>query len=99
MGSWKDGEEVAGKREGLPELLAGSYKVAALEDKTGWATSVGLFALNGFLLPVGLTWNRYRQSPLGRPDPTMGRRALDRCGTAELTSSENVVDNEGEGPE
>jgi hypothetical protein len=98
VGSAKDDEEVAARREGSPELLAGSCMVAASEGRIERATFVGLFALNEFLLPVGLTWNSCRQSPLGRPDPTMGRQALGRCGMAELERSGSVVDNEGKAP-
>jgi hypothetical protein len=98
VGSAKDDEEVAARREVCSEPLAGSCMVAASEGRIEWATFVGLFALNEFLLPVGLTWNSCRQSPLGRPDPTMGRRVSGRCGMAELERSGSVVDNEGEAP-
>jgi hypothetical protein len=99
VGSSKDGEEVAARRAGLPERLAGSYMVVASAGRTEWATFVGLFALNEIPLSADLTWNSYRRSPLGRPDPTMGRQALGRCGMAELKTSDSVVGNEGEGPE
>ena len=97
--SSKDGEVVVKRRVDLLGLPLGSCTVAALEDKIEWVTFVGCSALNEVLLPVELTWNSYRQSPLGRPEPTMGRPALDRCGMAELKRAESVVDSEGEGPE
>jgi hypothetical protein len=97
--SWKDGEEVAVKRADLPELPVDSCMVAALEGKIEWVTFVGWSALNEVLLPMQLTWNNYRPSPLGRPDATMDRPALDRCGMVELKRTGSVVDSEGEGPE
>lgn len=97
--SLKDGEEVAVKRAGSLGLPADSYTVVALEGRIEWATFVGCSALNEVLLPVELTWDRSRQSPLGRPDPTMGRPVWDRCGTAESKMAGSVVDSEGKGPE
>jgi hypothetical protein len=97
--SSKDGEVVVVRRADLLKLPVDSCTVAALEGKIEWVTFVGCSALNEVLLPVELTWNNYRQSPLGRPDPTMGRQALDRCGMAELKRAGSVVDSEGEGPE
>jgi hypothetical protein len=59
-------------------LLADSCRVAAWEDKGGWVTSEGLFFLNEDLLAADSTWERWRQSPLGREDRTMSGPAVGR---------------------
>lgn len=97
--SLKDGEEVAVKRGDSLGLPADSCTVVALGDRIEWVTFVGCSALNEALLPTGWTWNNYRQSPLGRPDWTMGRPVLDRCGMGESKRAGSVVGSEGEGPE
>jgi hypothetical protein len=80
-------------------LPVGSCIAAALEGRIEWATFVGWFALNEVLLPVELTRNSYRQSPLGRPDPTISGPASDRYGMAELKGAWSVVDTERKGLE
>jgi hypothetical protein len=95
VASLKGGVEEEAKRVDLP-LPLGSCKAVALEDRVGWETSVGWFALSEILLPASSTWKSCRQSPLGHVGPTMGGPALDRCCMVESRKAGTDVGNEGE---